>query len=125
MGRFSESAARYAEYVDRFPNGERIDTAHLNVIDTLREANQPADALLWVNRTRQRFAGSAVETNAMFAALRLYIAENEWSNAVNIADQLLQRSFSKAVQTAAPKSRISGLSVLSKRAEKTKHSLLI
>ena len=100
MGRFNESAARYAEYVDRFPNGERIDTAHLNVIDTLREANQPADALLWVNRTRQRFAGSAVETNAMFAALRLYIAENQWSNAVNIADQLLQRSFSKAVQTS-------------------------
>jgi soluble lytic murein transglycosylase len=100
MGRFAESAARYAEYVDRFPNGERIDTAHLNVIDTLREANQPADALLWVNRTRQRFAGTAVETNAMFAALRLYIAENEWSKAVNVADQLLQRSFSKAVQTS-------------------------
>src|SRR6185295_14647092 len=100
MGRFTESAARYAEYVDRFPNGERIDTAHLNVIDTLREANQPADALLWVNRTRQRFAGSAVETNAMFAALRLYIAENQWSDAVNVADQLLQRSFSKAVQTS-------------------------
>ena len=100
MGRFTESAARYAEYVDRFPSGERIDTAHLNVIDTLREANQPDDALLWVNRTRQRFAGSAVETNAMFAALRLYIAENQWSNAVNIADQLLQRSFSKAVQTS-------------------------
>jgi soluble lytic murein transglycosylase len=100
MGRFAESAARYAEYVDRFPNGERIDTAHLNVIDTLREANQPADALLWVNRARQRFAGTAVETNAMFAALRLYIAENEWSNAVNVADQLLQRSFSKAVQTS-------------------------
>ena len=100
MGRFTESAARYAEYVDRFPNGERIDTAHLNVIDTLREANQPADALHWVNRTRQRFAGTAVETNAMFAALRLYIAEDQWADAVNIADQLLQRSFSKAVQTS-------------------------
>jgi soluble lytic murein transglycosylase len=36
----------------------------------------------------------------MFAALRLYIAENEWSKAVNVADQLLQRSFSKAVQTS-------------------------
>src|SRR6185503_21282454 len=35
MGRFAESAARYAEYVNRFPTGERIDTAHLNVIDTL------------------------------------------------------------------------------------------
>jgi soluble lytic murein transglycosylase len=100
MGRFSEAAARYAEYVDRFPSGERIDTAHLNVIDTLREANRPAEALQWVTRTRQRFAGTAVETNAMFAALRLYVAEEQWLDAVNMADQLLKRSFPKAVQTS-------------------------
>lgn len=100
MGKFSEAAARYAEYVDRFPSGERIDTAHLNVIDTLREANKPAEALQWVTRTRQRFAGTAVETNAMFAALRLYVAENQWTDAVNMADQLLKRSFPKAVQTS-------------------------
>ena len=101
MGKFSEAAARYAEYVNRFPNGERIDTAHLNVIDTLREANRPAEALQWVTKTRQRFAGTAVETNAMFAALRLHIAEDEWAEAVNIADQLLKRSFPKAVLTSA------------------------
>jgi len=100
MGKFSESAARYAEYVDRFPNGERVDTAHLNVIDTLREANRPAEALQWVTRTRQRFAGTAVETNAMFAALRLSVAEEQWTNAVNIAEQLLKRSFPKAVLTS-------------------------
>lgn len=100
MGRFSEAALRYAEYVDRFPNGERIDTAHLNVIDTFREANQPAEALKWVTRTRQRFAGTAVETNAMFAALRLYVAEGEWPDAVLVADDLLKRSFSKAVLTS-------------------------
>jgi soluble lytic murein transglycosylase len=100
MGRFSEAAARYAEYVDRFPDGERIDTAYLNVIDTLREANRPAEALQWVTKTRQRFAGTAVETNAMFAALRLYVAEDRWADAVNIADQLLQRSFPKAVLTS-------------------------
>ena len=100
MGRFSEAATRYAEYVDRFPNGERIDTAHLNVIDTLREAGQPAEALRWVTRTRQRFSGSAVETNAMFAALRLYVAEEEWPDAVLMADELLKRSFPKAVLTS-------------------------
>ena len=100
MGRFEDSAARYAEYVDRFPNGERIDTAHLNVIDTLREANKPAEALTWVTKTRQRFAGTATETNAMFAALRLYIAEGEWSDAVLTADQLLKRAFPKAVLTS-------------------------
>jgi len=100
MGRFSEAATRYAEYVDRFPNGERIDTAHLSVIDTLREAGQPAEALRWVTRTRQRFSGSAVETNAMFAALRLYVAEEEWPDAILMADELLKRSFPKAVLTS-------------------------
>jgi soluble lytic murein transglycosylase len=100
MGRFNESAERYAEYVDRFPNGERIDTAHLNVIDTLREAGKSAEALNWVTRTRQRFAGTAVETNAMFAALRLHIAEDQWSDAVLMAEQLSKRSFPKAVLTS-------------------------
>ena len=101
MGRFAESAARYAEYVNRFPTGERIDTAHLNVIDTLREANKTAEALQWVTRTRQRFAGTATETNAMFAALRLYIAEDDWSNAVRTADELLaKRPYAKAVLTS-------------------------
>lgn len=100
MGRFAESAERYEDYVDRFPNGERIDTAHLNVIDTLREADKPAEALQWVTRTRQRFPGTATETNAMFAALRLYVAEGEWSDAVVMADQLLKRPFSKAVLTS-------------------------
>ena len=100
MGKFSESAARYEEYINRHPNGERIDTAHLNMIDTLREANRPADALVWVTKTRQRFAGSATETNAMFGALRLHVAEGEWSRAVAMADQLSQRTFAKAVQTS-------------------------
>ncbi|HET6975679.1 MAG TPA: transglycosylase SLT domain-containing protein [Pyrinomonadaceae bacterium] len=101
MGRFAESADRYAEYVDRYPSGERIDTATLNVIDTLREADKPAEALQWVARTRQRFAGTPVETNAMFAELRLYVAEDRWNDAVNAAEQLLKRSFSKAVLTSS------------------------
>ena len=100
MGKFEESAARYEEYINRFPNGERIDTAHLNMIDTLREADRPNDALMWVTKTRQRFAGSATETNAMFGALRLHVAEGEWSKAVAMADQLSQRTFSKAVLTS-------------------------
>jgi soluble lytic murein transglycosylase len=100
MGRFDESAARYIEYVERFPTGERIDTAHLNVVDTLREANHPAEALRWVTRTRQRFAGSAVETNAIFAALRLHIAEENWAEAIRTAQELSGRTFSKAVDTS-------------------------
>jgi len=101
LERFTESAARYAEYCDRYPNGERIDTAHLNVIDTLREANKPNDALVWVTRTRRRFAGGPVETNAIFAALRLNVAEGNWNDAIATAEELSRRSFSKAVVTSA------------------------
>ena len=36
----------------------------------------------------------------MFAALRLYVAEEEWSDAVLMADELLKRTFSKAVDTS-------------------------
>ncbi|HZI59723.1 MAG TPA: transglycosylase SLT domain-containing protein [Pyrinomonadaceae bacterium] len=100
MSRFNESAARYIEYVERFPTGERADTAHLNVIDTLREANRSAEALRWVNLTRQRFAGTAVETNAIFAALRLHISEGNWKDAIRTAEELSKRSFSKAVDTS-------------------------
>lgn len=101
MGRFQESAARYTEYVTRFPNGERIETAHLNIIDTLREAGQPQDALLWIAKTKQRFAGSATETNAIFAELRLQIAESNWPAAVAAANQLSRRPFNKLVLTSS------------------------
>ncbi len=100
MGRFQEAADRYAEYLTRFPNGERIETAHLNVIDTLREANRPQDALKWVARTKQRFAGSATETNAVFAELRLHVAENNWPAAIAAANQLSTRSFNRLVLTS-------------------------
>ena len=64
MGRPGEAVEKYAEYIRLFPNGERIDTAHLNIIDTLREAGRPDEAITWVGRTRQRFAGTVTETNA-------------------------------------------------------------
>jgi soluble lytic murein transglycosylase len=99
MGRFSESATRYAEYCDRYPNGERIETAYLNVVDTLREANKPQEALQWVAKTRQRFLGTPTETNAIFAALRLHIAEGQYIDAIAAAEQLSKRPFSKAILT--------------------------
>ena len=89
MGQFTESAARYVEYVHRFPNGERIDTAHLNIIDTLREANRPDEALTGSREHRQRFAGSATETNAMFGALRLHISEGELDRGIRMAESIV------------------------------------
>ncbi|HKP36638.1 MAG TPA: transglycosylase SLT domain-containing protein [Pyrinomonadaceae bacterium] len=94
MGRGAEAAARYAEYLSKYPNGERIDTAHLNAIDGYRESGRTQDAMTWVDRTRQRFAGTSTEAGAIFARLRLDIAIGDWPHAVQIADELLRRPLS-------------------------------
>ena len=100
MGRASDAADKYIEYIKRFPNGERIDTAHLNVIDGLREAGRTQEAVSCVGRTRQRFAGTPTETNALFAKLRLDVAEANWKQAVISADELRRMRFDKTVLTS-------------------------
>src|SRR5260370_9344896 len=101
MGRGAEAAARYAEYLDKYPNGERIDTAHLNTIDAYREAGRPHDAIAWIDRTRQRFAGTVTETNAIFARLRLDIALGNWDHALQTSDELLQKPLPTGSNTNA------------------------
>jgi soluble lytic murein transglycosylase len=99
MGKTSEAADRYIEYINSFPDGERIETAHLNAIDTLREAGRWQDASAWIARTRQRFAGTSTDTNALFAQLRMEIAEGNWKRAVAAADELSRKTFQKSVAT--------------------------
>ncbi|HEY6189126.1 MAG TPA: transglycosylase SLT domain-containing protein [Pyrinomonadaceae bacterium] len=101
-GRAGEAVDRYLEYTRRFPQGERIDGAYLNVIDGLREAGRPADALEWVARTQSRFRGTPTETNALFALLRLYVSGSDWPRAIQTADQLRSSApFASAVQTSS------------------------
>jgi len=97
LGKASEAADRYIEYVNRFPEGERAESAHLNAIDSLREAGRPADANAWIARTRQRFAGTPTETNAIFAQLRLEISEGNWKRAVSTSNELSTKQFQKGV----------------------------
>ncbi|MDQ2921510.1 MAG: transglycosylase SLT domain-containing protein [Acidobacteriota bacterium] len=101
LGKASEAGDRYTEYVNRFPDGERVESAHLNAIDSLREAGRLQDARAWIARTRQRFSGTPTETNAMFAQLRLEISESNWSSAVSTASELSTRNFQKGVATTA------------------------
>lgn len=101
MGRGAQAAARYAEYIEKYPNGERIDTAHLNTIDGLREAGRAQEAIAWVNRTRQRFPGTAIDANALFARLRLDVALGDWQHAVQSADELLSKPLSRDTNTNA------------------------
>src|ERR1044072_3266534 len=70
LNRPGDAAARYAEYVERFPSGERIENAYLNIIDSLREAGKPDEALPWIDRTRARFRGTGSDVSARSARVR-------------------------------------------------------
>jgi soluble lytic murein transglycosylase len=100
-GRAAEGAARYREYTEKYPQGERIEGAYLNVIDTLREAGQPQEAIPWVARTRAKFPGTATDTNALFARLRLDIAGRDWQHAIQTSDELRRLPFQSGVMTNA------------------------
>jgi soluble lytic murein transglycosylase-like protein len=101
LDRMAEAATRYGDYVARFPQGERIENAYLNAIDSWREAGRNEEALRWIARTRERFSGTPVATNALFARLRLEVAGRDWPSAIRTADELQRASFMPAVQTTA------------------------
>jgi soluble lytic murein transglycosylase len=99
LGRASDAAARYREYTERYPAGERIEFAFLNVIDSLREAERPLEAIAWITRTREKHPGTPTATNALFARLRLDVAGGDWQHAIQTADELRTHAFSKKVVT--------------------------
>lgn len=92
LGRNAEAAKVYEQYTVMYPTGERIDWAYLNMIDALREAGKYDEASNWVDKARQRFAGTSTETNAMHARLRMEIYRQRWPEAIVAADALIDRA---------------------------------
>jgi soluble lytic murein transglycosylase len=99
MGQPADAVERYRQYIEQYPTGERADSAHLNLIDSLREAGRPKEASQWIARTRAKFANSPTDINAQFAQLRLDVAEGNWMRAIATADELGGRRFQKGVLT--------------------------
>jgi soluble lytic murein transglycosylase-like protein len=94
-GKNLEAARTYEQYVAMFPAGERIDSAHLNIIDAYREAGEYEKANEWVDRAAQRFNGTPTAANALQGRVRLEIFRENWPAAIRAADELMAvRSFS-------------------------------
>lgn len=100
MGKNLEAVKAYEQYTVMFPQGERIESAHLNIIDALREAGKYDDANAWVARTTSKFAGKPTEVNALHAKLRMELHRERWNDAVTTANQLLGGSFAGSMATA-------------------------
>ena len=88
MSKHDEAARTYEQYTVMFPNGERIESSYLNIIDSLREAKRYDEANAWVDKAVQRFSGLPTATNALHARLRMEIYRGNWTKAVAAADAL-------------------------------------
>lgn len=120
LGKNTEAAKTYEQYTIMFPTGEKIESAYLNIIDAWREAGKYAEANIWVDKTRSRFSGMAVETNAMHSRVRMEIFRQNWLEAVKAADDLLlRRNFANAMVTSDEVKYLKGFALekLGRRAE--------
>ena len=92
MKRTDDAVSVYKLYIDRFPDAPSPERPYLNIIDALHEAGRYADALNWVQQTRARFKNDVAGALALFAQLRIHMAQGAWVTVVRDADELLKLS---------------------------------
>ena len=92
MKQFDQAISAYKLLIDRFPNAPSPERPYLNIIDALHEAGRYAEALNWVQQTRARFKNDLGGALALFAQLRIHMAQGSWSTVVRDADELLKLS---------------------------------
>ena len=80
------AVARYKNYIEKYvennQNGDQVDQperAYLNIIDALRDKGRDADALVWIQKTRQKFAGQLPAAQAQFSLARMHLAQQNWT----------------------------------------------
>jgi soluble lytic murein transglycosylase len=92
LKRTNDAVTAYQMLIDRFPDNPTPDRAYLNIIDALHEAGRYPEALNWVQQTRAKFRNDLGGTLALFAQLRIHLAQASWAAAVNDADELAKSS---------------------------------
>jgi soluble lytic murein transglycosylase-like protein len=92
MKQFDDAVNAYKLLIDRFPEAPNPERTYLNIIDALHEAGRYPEALNWVQQTRTRFKNNIGDALALFAQLRIHMAQGSWATVVRDADELLKLS---------------------------------
>jgi soluble lytic murein transglycosylase len=88
MKRTDDAIAAYKLFISRFPDAPNLDRTYLNIVDALHEAGRHKEALDWVRQTRTRFSGQLGATLALFAQMRIHLAQGSWSEVISDALEL-------------------------------------
>ena len=88
VGKHKEAIKRYQTFIDKYPTDEKLDRAYLNIVDILRDQGNDSDALKWCRKTEDVFRGKPPEAIAVFTEARIYIAKEDWPNALTTIERL-------------------------------------
>lgn len=92
MKRTDDAVAAYKLLIDKFPDNPNPERAYQNIIDALHEAGRYPEALNWVQQTRARFKTDVPNALALFAQLRIHMAQGSWATVVRDSDELAKLS---------------------------------
>ena len=92
LKRTEDAIGAYKQLIETYPGAPNPERAYLNAIDALHEAGRYREALNWVTQMRGRFANQLGATLALFAQLRIHLAQGQWAAAVADADELQTKS---------------------------------
>jgi soluble lytic murein transglycosylase-like protein/Tfp pilus assembly protein PilF len=92
MKRTDDAVGAYKLLIDKFPDNPNPERAYQNIIDALHEAGRYSEALNWVQQTRARFKTDVANALALFAQLRIHMAQGSWATVVRDADELSKLS---------------------------------
>jgi soluble lytic murein transglycosylase len=82
----------YKLLIQRYPDRPNPERAYLNIIDAFHEVGAYSEAQGWVQTTRTQFKNSLGDALALFAQLRIHMAQGSWATVVRDADELLKFS---------------------------------
>jgi soluble lytic murein transglycosylase len=92
LKRTNDAVDAYKMLIERFPDRPTPERAYLNIIDVFHEAGSYSEALGWVQKTRTLFKNSLGDALALFAQLRIHMAQGSWAVVARDADELLKFS---------------------------------
>ena len=88
VGKSKESIKRYQKFIEKYPSDEKLDRAYMNIVDITRDQGEDQDALKWCAKAEDAFKGKVTEAVAIFAETRIYIARDDWPNALASVERL-------------------------------------
>ena len=83
-----EAITRYQRFIEKYADADNIERAYLNIVDIERDLGEENDALKWAAKTQETFRGKLPEAIALFAQMRIHIAQNDWQNALTAVEKL-------------------------------------